>query len=254
MHLPTGCHMADSEFSIIFSRIQPRCSSFTLFIISYHVTKFYFNQFLAPYSTISPHPTTTTTPNYYHHTQPLYHHIHPILLTQTLSRTMDSNNQLSSHPTLQEQELWEINFSTFHLSPKYHESQLANTLDLPNDDGLEQSSLMSSSAQLHIPYHENKKCTKVKSTFFTFDLCSYTMNEYYENENPASEPHPFYFNHPLSLSYPCLTPILTLAFEFQNTGFKCECQTRMFNPWNEDLKLPDLKMSDSHIQPMELQL
>src|SRR6266436_8958837 len=58
MHLPTGCRMADSEFSIIFSHIQPRCSSFTLFIISYHVTKFYFNQVLAPYSTISPHPTT----------------------------------------------------------------------------------------------------------------------------------------------------------------------------------------------------
>src|SRR5258708_980902 len=74
MHLPTGCHMADSEFSIIFSCIQPRCSSFTLFIISYHVTKFYFNQFLAPYSTISPHPTTTTTPNYYHHTQLLPPH------------------------------------------------------------------------------------------------------------------------------------------------------------------------------------
>src|SRR5258708_1979029 len=69
-----------------------------------------------------------------------------------------------------------------------------------------------------------------------------------------SEPHPFYFNHPLSLSYPHLTPILMLAFEFQNTGFKCECQTQMFNPWNEDLKLPDLKTSDSHIQPMELQL
>src|SRR5258708_35773549 len=58
MHLPTGCHMADSEFSIIFSRIQPRCSLFTFFVISYHVTKFYFNQFLAPYSTISPHLTT----------------------------------------------------------------------------------------------------------------------------------------------------------------------------------------------------
>src|SRR5258708_1858600 len=65
MHLPTGCHMADSEFSIIFSRIQPRCSSFTLFIISYHVTKFYFNQFLAPYSTISPHLTTTTTSDHF---------------------------------------------------------------------------------------------------------------------------------------------------------------------------------------------
>src|SRR5258705_3993744 len=174
-----------------------------------------------------------------------------MLLTQTLSRMMDSNDQLSSHPALREQEPWEINFSIFHLSPKYHESQLANTLNLPNDDRLEQSS-MSSSAQLHIPYHKNKKCAKVKSTFFTFDLCSYTMNVYYKNKNPASEPHPFYFNHPLSLSYPHLTPILTLAFEFQNAGFKCEHQTRMFNPWNEDLKLPDLKML--HIQPMELQL
>src|SRR5258708_6301682 len=84
---------------------------------------------------------------------------------------------------------------------------------------------MSSSAQLHIPYHKNKKHTKVKSTFFTFDLCSYTMNEYCENENPASKPHPFYFNHPLSLSYPHLTPILMLAYEFQNAGFKCECWT-----------------------------
>ena len=74
------------------------------------------------------------------------------------------------------------------------------------------------------------------------------------NKNPASEPHPFYFNRPLSLSYPCLTPILMLVFEFQNAGFKHEHQTQMFNPWNEDLKLPDLKMSDSHIQPMELQL
>src|SRR5258705_5436868 len=141
---------------------------------------------------------------------------------------------------------WEINFSVFHLSPKYHESRLANTLDLPNDDGLEQSSPMSSSAQLHIPYHENKKHVKAKSTFFTFDLCSYTMNMYYKNENPATEPHPFYFNRPLSLSYPCLTPILMLAFEFQNAGFKHECQTRMFNPWNFNFK-----PSDSHIQPME---
>src|SRR6266436_3636437 len=132
--------------------------------------------------------------------------------------------------------------------------QSTMNLNLPNDDRLGQSSPMSSSAQLHIPYHKNKKHTKVKSTFFTFDLCSYTMNEYCENENPASKPHPFYFNHPLSLSYPHLTPILMLAYEFQNAGFKCECQTRMFYPWNEDLKLPDLKMSDSHIQPMELQL
>src|SRR5258708_33291453 len=116
-------------------------------------------------------------------------------------------------------------FSIFHLSPKYHESRLANTLDLPNDDRLEQSSLMLSSTQLHIPNCKNKKHAKVKSTFFTFDLCSYTTNEYYENKNPASEPHPFYFNHPLSLSYPCLTPILMLAFEFQNAGFKCEHQT-----------------------------
>ena len=166
---------------------------------------------------------------------------------------MDSNDQLSSCPALWEQEPWEINFSVFHLSPKYHESRLANTLDLPNDDGLEQLS-MSSSTQLHIPYRKSKKCTKAKSAFFTFDLCSYTTNMYYENKNPASEPHPFYFNHPLSLSYPCLTPILMLAFEFQNAGFKHECQTWMFNPWNEGLKLPDLKTSDSHIQPMELQL
>src|SRR5258708_5556777 len=81
---------------------------------------------------------------------------------------------------------------------------------------------MSSSAQLHIPYCKNKKHAKAKSTFFTFDLCSYTTNEYCKNENPASEPHPFYFNHPLLLSYPHLTPILilTLAYEFQNTGFK----------------------------------
>src|SRR5258708_15615398 len=125
-------------------------------------------------------------------------------LTQTLSRTMDSNDQLSSHPMLQEQEPWEINFSVFHLSPKYHESQLANTLNLPNDDRLEQS-LMSSSAQLHIPYRENKKHVKVKSTFFTFDLCSYTKNMYYKNENPASEPHPFYLNHSFSFPYPRLT-------------------------------------------------
>src|SRR5258705_13073774 len=118
-----------------------------------------------------------------------------MLLTQTLSRTTDSNNLLSSHPALREQEPWEINFSVFHLSPKYHESQLTNTLDLPNDDRLGQSSLMSSSTQLHIPYHENKKCVKAKSTFFTFDLCSYTMNENCKNENPASDPHPFYFNH-----------------------------------------------------------
>src|SRR5260221_445221 len=174
-----------------------------------------------------------------------------MLLTQTLSRMMDSNDQLSSHPMLQEQELWEINFSIFHLSPKYHESRLANPLDLPNDNGLEQLSI-SSSTQLHIPYHESKKCAKVKSTFFTFDLCSYTTNVYYENENPASEPHLFYFNHPLSLSYPRLTPILMLAFEFQNAGFKCERWTQMFNPWNKDLKLPGFKLSDSHIQPMEL--
>src|SRR5258708_12885643 len=116
-------------------------------------------------------------------------------LTQTLSRTMDSNDQLSSHPMLQEQEPWEINFSVFHLSPKYHESQLANTLDLPNDNRLEQS-LMSSSAQLHIPYHESKNHMKAKSTFFTFDLCIYTMNMYYNNTHPPIHPHPFYFNHP----------------------------------------------------------
>ncbi len=127
-------------------------------------------------------------------------------------------------------------------------------LNLPNDNGLEQSSPMSSSTQHHIPYHENKKCVKVKSTFFTFDLCHYTMNKYCENENPASEPHPFYFNHPLLLSYPHLTPILMLVFESKNAGFKCEHQTQMFNPWNKDPKLSDLKMSDSHIQPMELQL
>src|SRR5258708_32282616 len=108
--------------------------------------------------------------------------------------------------------------------------QSTMNLALPNDDRLEQSSPMSSSAQLHIPYCENKKHVKAKSTFFTFDLCSYTMNEYYENKNPASEPHPFYFNHPLLLSYPHLTPILMLAFEFQHAGFKCECWTRMFNP------------------------
>src|SRR5260221_9304866 len=144
-------------------------------------------------------------------------------------------------------------FFCFPSISKYHESRLANTLDLPNDDGLEQSSMLSS-AQLHIPYCKNKKHMKAKSTFFTFDLCSYTMNVYYKNENPASEPHPFYFNHPLSLSYPRLTPILMLAFEFQNTGFKHEHWTQMFNPWNKDLKLPDLKTSDSHIQPMELQL
>src|SRR5258705_12043 len=101
---------------------------------------------------------------------------------------------------------------------------------------------MSSSTQLHIPYCESKKCMKVKSTFFTFDLCSYTMNMYYKNENPASEPHPFYFNHPLSLSYPCLTPILTLVFEFQNAGFKHECWTRTFNPWHKALK----PASDTH--------
>src|SRR5258708_7678537 len=186
-------------------------------------------------------------------------------LTQTLSRMMDSNDQLSSHPALQEQEPWEINFSVFHLSPKYHESQLANTLDLPNDDGLEQSSPMSSSAQLHIPYRKNKKHAEAKSTFFTFNLCSYTTNEYYENENPASEPHPFYFNHPLSLSYPCLTPILMLVFEFQmldsNVNVRLECsthgmktsnsqtskhQTPTYNPWNFNFK-----PSDSHVQPME---
>src|SRR5258708_2198004 len=50
-------------------------------------------------------------------------------------------------------------------------------------------------------------------------------------------------------TYPHLTPILMLVFEFQNAGFKHECWTQMFNPWNKDLK-----MSDSHIQPMELQL
>src|SRR5260221_2157713 len=106
---------------------------------------------------------------------------------------------------------------------------------------------MSSSTQLHIPYCKNKKCTKAKSLFsLLIYVHSNTMNEYCENKNPASEPHPFYFNHPLSLSYPCLTPILTLAFESQNAGIKCECQTQMFNPWNEDLK-----PSDSHIQPME---
>src|SRR5260370_36976948 len=112
-------------------------------------------------------------------------------LTQTLSRMMDSNNQLSSHPVLREQELWEINFSVFHLSPKYHESRLANTLNLPNDNGLEQSSMLSST-QLHIPYHKSKKHAKAKSSFFTFDLCTYTLNGYYENSHPASEPHPFY--------------------------------------------------------------
>ena len=114
----------------------------------------------------------------------------------------------------------------FPFISKYHESRLTNTLDLSNDDRLEQSSPMSSCTQLHIPYHKNKKHMKAKSTFFTFDLCSYTTNKYCKNENPASEPHPFYFNHPLLLSYPCLTPILMLAFEFQNAGFKHEhrCQ------------------------------
>src|SRR5258708_2645721 len=33
-----------------------------------------------------------------------------------------------------------------------------------------------------------------------------------------------------------------------------EHQTQRFKPWNEDPKLPDLKISDSHIQPMQLQL
>src|SRR5258707_101716 len=44
-----------------------------------------------------------------------------------------------------------------------------------------------------------------------------------------------------------------LAFESQSTGFKCEHWTQLFNPWNKDLKLSDLKTSDSHIQLMELQ-
>src|SRR5260221_3620 len=119
---------------------------------------------------------------------------------------------------------------------------------------------MSSITQLHIPYHENKKCTKAKSTFFTFDLCSYTMNMYYKNENPASEPHPFYFNHPLLLSYPCLTPILTLDLNFKtldsnmNVGLECSThgtktsnhRTPTYNPLNKGLK-----PSNSHNQPME---
>src|SRR6266436_471335 len=242
MHLPTGCRMADSEFSIIFSRIQPRCSSFTLFIISYHVTKFYFNQFLAPYSTISPHLTTTTTPNHFITTFLQCHS--PRLSQEQWTQTINYLHVLCCEN--------KNHGKSIFLFSIYLQSTM--NLDLPNDDGLEKSSLMSSSTQLHIPYCENKKRAKVKSTFFTFDLCSYTMNMYYKNENPASEPHPFYFNHPLSLSYPRLTPILMLAFEFQNAGFKRECQTQMFNPWNEDLKLPDLKMLDSHIQPMELQL
>src|SRR5258708_29261663 len=74
---------------------------------------------------------------------------------------MDSNDQLSSHPALQEQEPWESIF----LFSIYLQSTM--NLDLPNDDRLEQSS-MSSSAQLHIPYRENKKRAKAKSTFFTF--------------------------------------------------------------------------------------
>src|SRR5260221_14220353 len=86
----------------------------------------------------------------------------------------------------------------------YHESQLANTLDLPNDNRLDQSSLMLSSAQLHIPHCKNKKHAKAKSIFFTFDLCSNTtnntMNEYCKNKNPASEHHLFYLGNPLSLS------------------------------------------------------
>src|SRR5258708_16489664 len=101
-----------------------------------------------------------------------------MLLTQTLSRMMDSNDQLSSHPALQEQEPWKINFSIFHLSPKYHESRLANTLDLPNDDALEQS-LMLSITQLHIPYPNSKNHAKPKSTFFTFHLSTYTTHPYY---------------------------------------------------------------------------
>src|SRR5258708_6981686 len=87
---------------------------------------------------------------------------------------------------------------------------------------------------------------KQKSTFFTFDLCSSTTNEYYKTNNPASEPHPFYFNHPLSLSYPHLTPILTLVFEFQNPEFKCKFQTQMSNPSTFNFNL-----SNSRIQPMQ---
>src|SRR5258708_5007111 len=212
-----------------------------MFIISYHVTKFYFNQFLAPYSTISPHLTTTTTPD---------HFITTFLQCCSPRLSQEQWTQMINYLHILHCENKNCGKSIFPFSI-YLQSTM--NLDLPNDDGLEQSSMLSST-QLHIPYRESKKCMKAKSTFFTFDLCSYTMNMYYENENPASEPHPFYFNHPLSLSYPCLTPILMLVFEFQNAGFKHECRTRMFNPWNKDLKLPDLKMSDSHIQPMELQL
>src|SRR6266478_8728631 len=50
----------------------------------------------------------------------------------------------------------------------YHECH-ANTLELPNNNGLKQSSYISaisSSAQLNIPYCKNKKCMKAKINFF----------------------------------------------------------------------------------------
>src|SRR5260221_10262274 len=40
---------------------------FLIYIVCYLIScnNFYFNQFLAPYLTISPHPTTTTTPDHF---------------------------------------------------------------------------------------------------------------------------------------------------------------------------------------------
>src|SRR5260370_39958033 len=108
----------------------------------------------------------------------------------------------------------------------YHEC-CANTLDLPNYDGLKQSSyisLISSSTQLPIPYHENKKHMKAKiKFFFCFSSICSTMNEYHKNKDPTSELHHLHL-HPFFIVV-IASSHTTLILALQNDGFKHKCQT-----------------------------
>src|SRR5260370_31648529 len=107
----------------------------------------------------------------------------------------------------------------------YHECH-ANTLELPNNNGLKQSSYISaisSSAQLHIPYCKNKKCMKAKINFFHFSSICSTTNEYHENKDPTSELHHLHL-HPFFIIVITL-PHTTLILALQNDGFKHKHRT-----------------------------
>ena len=120
---------------------------------------FHFNWFLAPHpTTLSPHSSNVTCPDSLKR------------WTQTINSWI--YNVICLHIPCENKDPGKSMFSFSIYLHHYHECH-ANTLDLPNDDGLKQSSYISpisSSAQLHIPYHKNKKCMKAKINFFTFHL------------------------------------------------------------------------------------